>query len=160
MKKFVFILLILLNSNFTIRAQSANDEENIINAINQLFTGMFASDSSLVYPLFHEEASMKSIVMEGAAESVVQQGNYKSFISRVANSKPGALDERLGEMSIMITEGMAQVWVPYVFYYEGKFSHCGTNAFHLIFSNNSWKILHVTDTRSLQNCQTNIENDN
>lgn len=154
MKNLLLLLLICYSTTCNLFAQEFDNEADIKGIIEQLFTGMFAADSSIIQPLFHKDASMKSIVFGEGQEATVQAGNPMQFMSRVGNSKPGALDERLGDMTIKITDGMAQVWVPYVFFLEGKFSHCGTNAFHLIYSEASWKILHITDTRNFQNCET------
>jgi hypothetical protein len=42
---------------------------------------------------------------------------------------------------------MAHAWTPYEFYVNGKLSHKGVNAFTFFKKDNSWKIVHLIDTR-------------
>lgn len=42
---------------------------------------------------------------------------------------------------------LAQVWTPYTLYSNGKILHSGVNAFTLVKENDTWKIIHLIDTR-------------
>jgi hypothetical protein len=54
-------------------------------------------------------------------------------------------------------DGIASVWTPYAFYFEGKFSHCGVNSFQLMNVQGKWKITMITDTRRKTDCPTDRE---
>ncbi len=47
---------------------------------------------------------------------------------------------------------LATVWTEYQVVIEGKLSHCGTDAFHLVRRNGAWKILNVSDTFRREGC--------
>ena len=61
--------------------------------------------------------------------------------------------EELGEFTIQKDHKMAVAWVPYTFYLDNEFSHCGINLFTLMQVENEWKIIHISDTRQTKDCQ-------
>ena len=61
-------------------------------------------------------------------------------------------DERLLSYSIQIDGNMANVWTPYEFWFNEKFSHCGVNSFQLIKLEGSWEIIYLIDTRRREGC--------
>ena len=69
---------------------------------------------------------------------------YKSIATIPKNIK---IEERLLSYKIQVDGSMAHVWTPYEFYVNEKQSHIGTNSFTLLLENNSWKIVHIIDTR-------------
>ena len=54
---------------------------------------------------------------------------------------------------IKIDGPLANAWVEYEFWLDGKLSHCGVNSIHLIKEKNGWKIFNITDSRRF-NCQS------
>jgi len=48
---------------------------------------------------------------------------------------------------------MANVWMPYEFWFNGNFSHCGVNFFKLFNDNGTWKIIYLIDTRREKGCE-------
>ena len=62
----------------------------------------------------------------------------------------GAVDskflERMWEPEIRIDGLLASVWTRYDFYENGAFSHCGTDAFHVLNTSEGWKISSVVYT--------------
>jgi hypothetical protein len=55
--------------------------------------------------------------------------------------------EKILSYNIQIDGAMAQVWAPYEFYLNEKFSHSGVNAFTLFKEKDEWKIIYLIDTR-------------
>jgi hypothetical protein len=47
---------------------------------------------------------------------------------------------------VMVHEGIAVVWTPYEFQVNGKFSHCGVDAFSLVRIDGRWKIAGIVYT--------------
>ena len=56
-------------------------------------------------------------------------------------------DERLGEVSVLVDDGLATAWMAYRFYAGDAFSHCGVNAMQLVQDAEGWRILNLVDTR-------------
>ena len=59
-----------------------------------------------------------------------------TFLLQLETPHKEVWDERIVDYKIEIDENLAQVWAPYEFYLDDKFSHCGVNAFQLI--KNKW----------------------
>ena len=64
------------------------------------------------------------------------------------NVKEIALD-----FDINIHKGMASAWVPYEFYIDEKFSHCGVDIFTLFEMDGIWKIISVAYTVEKEHCE-------
>jgi hypothetical protein len=48
--------------------------------------------------------------------------------------------ERMWDPEVRIQGAIAAVWTRYDFHRDGKFSHCGTDAFNLVKTAEGWKI--------------------
>lgn len=63
------------------------------------------------------------------------------FIQNVMTRKPGDMDERvLSWGPILIDQEIATAWVPYEFYFNGKFTHKGVDVFLFVKTGNEYKI--------------------
>lgn len=72
----------------------------------------------------------------------------KDFYHSIATIPVATLfEEKLLDYTIQVDGAMAHVWTPYEFYFNGKISHKGVNAFTLFKENNHWKIIYIIDTR-------------
>jgi hypothetical protein len=47
---------------------------------------------------------------------------------------------------------MAQVWAPYDFHLDGKFSHCGVDMFTLVQGKDGWRIAAIAYTGRKDAC--------
>jgi len=56
-----------------------------------------------------------------------------------------------------IADDLAIVWGHYGFYVDDKFSHGGTNAFHLLWTEGKWKIANAASTIECEGCEPEIE---
>ncbi|NJM79889.1 MAG: hypothetical protein HC854_10245 [Flavobacterium sp.] len=74
---------------------------------------------------------------------------YSDFLKSIS-SIPVTMtfEERILEYKIETDGLLAHVWTPYEFYVNDKLSHKGVNSFTLIKENETWKIVHVIDTRN------------
>lgn len=114
--------------------------------INKLFTGMQSADSIAVRECFHAEARLCT-TGEQANKPFMRVESIPNFVATIGKTPKGVLDERLTSMTIHVDQHLATAWTPYQFYANGKFSHCGVNAFQCVRTEQGWKILQVTDTR-------------
>lgn len=128
-----------------------SDEAAVKDAVNQLFDGMKKADSTMLKTLFMPTARLQTVINKQGDVSVRDEA-ISMFINSVGKAKAGALDERLSGMDIKIDGELATAWTPYVFYYQGKKSHCGANAFTLVKVGTTWKIQNIIDTRRKDNC--------
>lgn len=68
------------------------------------------------------------------------QTQFQTRAQQRANSAPGVLTERGFKPDVQISGPLATVWMRYDFYTDGRWSHCGVDAFTLLKTNSGWKI--------------------
>lgn len=151
MRTKVIFGIIWLISPLIMPAQS-NDESEVKAVITALFDGMREADSSKVRAAFASGAILQTVKTN--ANGVVEVIGEKpdDFIKSIANQSRGVLDEQITYATFYSDGQLATVATPYKFYYNGNFSHCGTNAFQLVKMNGVWKIQYIIDTRRRTGC--------
>ena len=82
----------------------------------------------------------------------VREGDLNSFVTYIGSPRDNQLVEPIWNIKVQQDGVFAQVWADYALYVDGKFSHCGVDAFQLALLNGEWKIISITDTRKIENC--------
>lgn len=146
--------LILLTLQFTVNISHAQTaEDSVKQVIQQLFTGMWEADTSLIRKCFADSMIMQTISKNKEGQLIIRNESPVNFIDFIAREAKGNADERI-KFDVVKTDGpLAIAWTPYTFYYKGQFSHCGVNSFQLIRFNGNWKIQYLIDTRRRQGCE-------
>ena len=127
--------------------ESAAQQQDPMLSVSALFDAMRRADSAALESLFWPRARLRTA---GKPEEILSP---KDFAASIAGLKAGEADERLGRARVSQDAGLAQVWVPYHFYFRGQFSHCGFNAFELRADENGrWLISGIIDTRRKSDC--------
>ena len=149
--KCFFILLTAFLAGTAAQAQTAEDSVKMV--VNTMFSGMKNADATLFKGAFSDSAIMQTISRTREGNTVVRNESLSEFAEFVGKLKKDSADERIRFETIKIDGPLAVVWTPYNFYFNGQFSHCGVNSFHLVRFNNVWKIQYLIDTRRRQGCQ-------
>jgi Putative lumazine-binding len=148
------LFLILLTATlFTTHAKAQSAEDSVKAVINTMFAGMKNADAGLFKSVFSDSAIMQTISRNKEGKTVVLNESLNEFADFVGKLKKDSADERITFETIKIDGPLAIAWTPYNFYFNGKFSHCGVNSFHLVRFNGIWKIQYLIDTRRRQGCQ-------
>jgi hypothetical protein len=150
MNKFFPIFLTLMA--FTGSVQAQEDTMAVQAPIKNLFTAMATADTTLLRSCFADSAILQTIALNKEGKAVVRNESIVAFAKSISSYPKGSLDERISFSTVQIDGALAAVWTPYSFYFNGNFSHCGVNAFHLVKSNGAWKIQYIIDTRRKVNC--------
>ena len=124
-----------------------------LEVVKSVFVGMETNNGSLIEEAFLPEASMYTIVKDSLGYNTLRAGNLKRFVDAVNSPKDSNWSEPIWNEKIEVEDGLASIWVDYAFYLGDNFHHCGVDAFHLILSENGWKIFHLVDTREVKNCK-------
>lgn len=142
------IALTTLGANVT-TAQS--DEDAVLTAVQQFFDAMASGDS----------AAMRSVVVpEGRYFSVrdtpdgpaIGGATNADMLALIATTEQQFL-ERMWEPVVSLHGGIATVWTEYDFHENGRFSHCGVDAFSLIRTTEGWKIAAIVYTVKPEGCE-------
>jgi Putative lumazine-binding len=150
MRTLLTLILLLLSSSF-LKAQTT--EDSIKTTINTMFAAMKGSNADLLTSTFGDSAMLQTITKNKEGKTVVRNETVASFAKQVAAMPKDSADERITYNTIKIDGALANVWTPYEFYYNQKFSHCGVNNFVLVRIDGAWKIQYIIDTRRKQGCK-------
>lgn len=141
MRKMLVLILLLCS----VYSQAQNQE--IQKVIETFFIAFHAKDSIKLKTLCEDDMILQSIA-ESSKGNILSNEKLQTFYKSIA-SIPVDLKffEKILSFSIQVDGAMAHAWTPYEFYINEKLSHKGVNAFTLFKEDNSWKIIHLIDTR-------------
>ena len=127
-------------------------EEEVRAAIETLFDGMRAGDSTAVRSVFDASAQIASTGFRNGAP-VMGLFPAGRFVNAVGTPHEEIWDERIWDLQIHVRDNLASAWMKFAFFAGDTFSHCGVNSFQLFRSDGGWKIIFLADTRQTENCE-------
>lgn len=143
----------ILSLVFAFLAVASNAQEKEIKArVDKMFQAMYDVDTAALRKCFIPAAQLMTFSHDAHGNPRAKAETIGDFIRGVALVGDDEFEERLTGWQCLIDDGIASVWTPYEFYFEGKFSHCGVNSFQFIKVQGDWKISMITDTRRKTNC--------
>ena len=131
----------------TAAAAVAADKKTIVAVVQKLFDAMAAKDG----------AAAASVLLPEGRFFVPREGEEprtftgKEFADRVPMEK-GTVLERFWDPEVRVRGSIATIRTPYDFWFDGKFSHCGIDAFDLVKTADGWKISGGTYTVERNGC--------
>jgi len=137
----ISFILLLVSSVF---AQKADDSKDALAVVNQLWAEMAAANPAGIVALHNPGAQLVAIFKTKEGKSVVRNLTADDFSKGFAVKK--SLKEDMYAPEVRVDGDLALVWGRYVFFVEGKISHCGLNAFHLVRTDAGWKIGGIAST--------------
>lgn len=150
LQKFLCLILLLFFS-FLLEAQ--HEEDNIKDVITLFFDGLQNGDTIKIKETISDKLILQTTYINDE-KSVLKNENVSAFLNSVASKKREDIwEEKLVSVHINIDDNMANVWTPYEFYLNNKFSHCGVNSFQLFNDGVKWRIIYLIDTRRKQDCK-------
>ncbi len=149
MKKIISFTFIIMLS---LHLFGQDDNKAVKIAVETLFDGMRAGDSSMVHSVFMDDVRMFSSTLAEDGTSSLRAGSLNSFLKAVGSPHDAVWDENIWNLRIDIDDHLAHAWMDYTFYAGDQLSHCGVNAMQLVKNDDSWKIIHLIDTRKKEGC--------
>jgi hypothetical protein len=142
------LLLLFVYSFIGARAQSQKDSLEIMQSINNFFLGMKIKDTVLLKAqILPSIKYFRTFNKDKNGFTKIDSTPVSLFIATIGKDKENSFDERIFNPTIKVNDVLATVWVDYEFWYNGKKSHTGVNAFTMLLVNNKWQIAAVVDTR-------------
>lgn len=140
--------------SITVSAQISPVEE-IKTTIETFFEGFHKGDTLLMRQTMANDLIMQTAFKNKEGKDVLKQDDASKFVTAIGN-RPSEQkwEEKLLSFNIQVDGNMANVWTPYEFWLNGKFSHCGVNSFQLFKNNGTWKIIYLIDTRKRKGCDS------
>lgn len=150
MKRAGILFFLCILGSHQLQAQSAEDSVKAV--VNAMFNAMKTGNEQSLRNCFSDSAILQTIANTKTGEKIIRTEQVSQFASSVSKLPKGAADERIVFETVRIDGPLAIVWTPYKFYFNGQFSHCGVNSFHLVKLNGNWKIHFLIDTRRKEPC--------
>lgn len=157
MKQQTFLALSLFLLAFSTQAfaqknKPENPDKDIKSTIKRFFDGMEKGDTALL-----KSACMPAMILQtymADKEGVMQlyTEDFGEFVTMIGAPHTDHYEERIRFEAIHSEKSLAIAWTPYSFFINGKRSHCGTDSFQLVKTNEGWKIQYILDTRRKQGC--------
>lgn len=142
------LLVLYLFATLPLYAQKEEKDEKAIKAvINLFFEGLEHGDTILLKKSCTSQPVMQTYMADRDGNWQVFTEDFNELITFVGTPTKDKYDEKIEFESIMSEASLASVWTPYKFYLNGKISHCGTNSFQLVKTQEGWKIQYILDTR-------------
>lgn len=141
---------VIISASLLILITISTAQDTPSDVVSSFFSAMTASDTSSLRAMLDRDA-----VLQSAAMGRVSMSTGDDLIRGVAALPGGSLDERIYNLETLIDGALASVTMDYVLYINGTFSHCGVNVFTLALIDETWRIIHITDSRHPQPCVPN-----
>jgi hypothetical protein len=134
--RLVLIIILCAVASPIARAQSATDRDAVLKTVQAFFDTMTAKDV---------EGARKILAPQGRFHAMrMRDGDIRSFSNEEyfaqLQSEKRTFRERMWNPEVRVHGPIATVWTPYDFWIDGKFSHCGIDAFDLIKTRDGWQL--------------------
>ncbi|NOT77019.1 MAG: hypothetical protein HOP08_19015 [Cyclobacteriaceae bacterium] len=131
----------------------AQEDKKVMEPINRLFEGMKKGDSALAHSAFRPNPSFYTVFVDKTGQPAMKANALGDFLKAIGTPHKDVWNELIWSPKVEIDGNLAQVWVPYGFYVNATFSHCGVDVFNLFKDGTGqWKIFHLADTRQKEAC--------
>ncbi len=151
MKKILTVMIFTLVISASAFAQKADDSKDALAVIDKLWEAMTAHKPVDIVALHTPEAQLVAIMKNKEGKSVIRTIKAEDFSKNFSEKKAEILEDMYAP-KVEISGDFAQVWGRYVFFVNGKISHCGVNAFHLVRTDTGWRIAGASSTMEPQGC--------
>ena len=154
MKKLILSVMLMLAVYTAGAAQTAakndagGDAAAAVAVANKLFEAMRAKNAEAIRALFMPEGQLVAVdkPRTGDGLSKTRVFTADAFAKMISEAKAPEFIERMPQPEGKIFGDMALVFGRYTFHVGDKFSHCGTNSFHLVRTADGWKIANAAST--------------
>ena len=156
MKKILFISILMFLVSFSTFAQT-QDEKDSLAVVNKMFTEMANHNPAAIAELYTKDSNLTAIIRRKDGKNSIMAFTGEAF-SKNFSEKKNEIKEDMYAPEIKIYGDLAVIHGRYVFFVDGKISHCGTNAFHLVKTETGWKIANASSTIDPSACTEEEKN--
>ena len=130
--------LLAASAGVVFSGESNEDEAAVLEVVQKFFDTMASKSADEAREILDPEGSFVSVRWRDGKQ-VVGRSSLREYLERLEGRSESVL-ERMWEPDVRIHRSIAMVWTPYDFHRDGKFSHCGVDAFQLTKLESRWTI--------------------
>ena len=149
----IFLCLLLAVSS-TVYAQEKNDA--LTTRLHHFFEALNKKDTAALATMFFKNAELVTVHQTPSGELTKNRQKASDFLNALGGLVDTQIEEKIENLTVHLDENMANTWMDYVLFVNGRLSHCGVNNIVWAMDSGQWKILHLADTRRKKNCE-NVE---
>ncbi|WP_136465656.1 nuclear transport factor 2 family protein [Flagellimonas onchidii] len=130
-----------------------DEKEAVKKVVETFFDGFHKQDSVIINSTVADKVVLQTTGRDKEGKTRFRTEKFPNFIKSITSIPDSiSFQEKLTSFSIQVDRTMANAWVGYEFWLNGKFSHCGINSFQLVNFDGEWKIIYLIDTRGKAGC--------
>ncbi len=149
-----YCLVFCIMSSFLGFSQGNDQEQAVQQTVDTFFEAFHKGDTTLLRSVLHKDVIFQTIYKNKQGVDILRHDDVAKWVQAIANKPEGQKwTEKLLDYSIKIDANMANAWIPYEFYLNDEFSHCGVNSFQMINDVGRWKVIYLVDTRRRATCR-------
>ncbi|MDP1890152.1 MAG: hypothetical protein Q8K55_04615 [Gemmatimonadaceae bacterium] len=130
------LIVALSTGNAIAQASRSPNETAAIAAADSLLAALSRDDKAAIARFTTDSAILGYSAIRGGAE----RARVHSWAEDLARPSAVRITERGFGASARVQDRLAQVWMPYDIYLDGKWSHCGVDAFTLLKIAGAWRV--------------------
>ena len=134
----ITVCLLCLSTWSSAAAQPATERDEVLKVVQAFFDTMTARDVEGARKVLQPQGRFHATRMRDGKPDIRAFSN-EEYLADLAAAKT-RMQERIWNPEVRINGTIASVWAPYDFWIDGKFSHCGIDAFDLIKTEEGWKL--------------------
>ena len=146
----LLIVLVMLMPVTTVVADESEDHRAVIQLLDDFFEAIKTGDFERMRTMMTPDG-----ILYGYRETTdgpqVFRRTHTEFIDSLASAE-ARMVERIWDPEVMLEGRLATVWTPYDVYRDGAFSHCGTNNFSMLKTDDGWVIAGVVYSMQVEGC--------
>ena len=143
MRPTCIVLLIMLTTPIA-RAQVADERDAVMKAMETFLATMTARDVEGARNILVPQGRFHRVQIAKDKQTLGSMSN-EEYLAQLQAGKQ-TYRERIWNPEVRVHGPIATLWAPYDFWIDGKFSHCGVDAFEFVKTDDGWKVAGGTYT--------------
>lgn len=151
MKKTLQLSFAIFLAVSAVNAQKADDSRDALAVVNKMFAEMANHNPTAIAELFFKDSNLTALISRRDGKKQVSAFTGEVFSKNFAE-KRGEINETMYAPTVSVDGDLAVVHGRYVFFVDGKVSHCGLNSFNLVRAEGVWKIANAISSIDPGSC--------
>lgn len=130
------------------------DSVAVVSVLERMFDALRVKDRATLESLMHPDARFTLLrpAARGGDSVQVNVMSLTQFLDATMRPESAGLDELIRNVRVTVDGPLATAWGEYQVRVNGAVSHCGYDAFHLVRSGGTWRVLGIADSFRREGC--------
>ncbi len=151
MKYFALLFCILMGGKGL--SQVSLPEETAKIMVDQYILGYQTGDSVRMKSMANPNLTLQIVFLSEDQENKLLYIDPSALFKHLASHAPQEKWEvKLLDYIVESDGNLGHIWTPFMYYKNGKFTYCGAFSFTVTYTDDSWKILNIVESRRIGGC--------